>query len=289
VIDDIYKLFRETLPDIIRDGETVLSILGEEGNHIIERRKNGKLNGVSVINENTIYLLCVEKSSQNQGVGTELLKRSEEHIASNGFNKVILGLKDDYIMPGAPMKNSMNGVRAAFHFFVKHGYRHSWGDTGCIDLDQRLEDFSYNEHKIGDTINGIIYRWANIGDIAKVLECTADAEQEFIKYYDDKELYTQDSNTSVLIAEKDNKVLGTLIVSIDAGYEGMGSLACIATVPVQRGKGIAANMMMLGTRYLKDMGLIKSHLSYTYTDIVNIYHRAGYKICMEYFMGEKQL
>ena len=54
-------------------------------------------------------------------------------------------------------------------------------------------------------------------------------------------------------------------------------------------KGIVTNMIKLGTKHLKDLGLRKAFLSYTYTDIINMYGRAGYKVSMEYYMGEKAI
>jgi RimJ/RimL family protein N-acetyltransferase len=55
-----------------------------------------------------------------------------------------------------------------------------------------------------------------------------------------------------------------------------------------QGKGIATTMVRLGTKYLKDIGLSHAFLGYTYTDILAMYRRAGYEVCMEYFMGEKK-
>ena len=55
------------------------------------------------------------------------------------------------------------------------------------------------------------------------------------------------------------------------------------------GRGIATNLVRLGTRYLKDSGMRRAFLGYTYTDIVRMYERAGYRICQRYFMAAKDL
>ncbi len=283
MVDEIYSMYKENLPDIVRSEEVVKEILSDKNNHIISYREGGKLVGVSVINENTIYLLCVDRAFQNRGIGTKLLIQSEEYIASKGFNKVTVGAGKDYIMPGVPMNNG------AHTFFKKHGYIHAWGDCGCFDMSQQLKDFNYAEHSIGDTINGITYRWAAADDIDNIVKCVSDAEEDFVQYYKDKSIYEKDTGTLVLIAEKDSEVLGTLMVSIEAEGKGMGSVGCTATAHKARNKGIATNMVILGTKYLKDIGLSKAVLGYTYTDIVNMYGRAGYKISMEYYMGEKAM
>ncbi len=220
---------------------------------------------------------------QNRGIGSELLRQSETYIASRGFNKIITGTGKDYIMPGVPMNNGVH------NFFKKRGYIHSWGDLGCFDMRQMLKDFNYNEYSAGDTINGITYRWADINDLSGIMNCLSDNEEDFTAYYKNEKLYEKDANTLVLLAENHDEVMGTLFVGIETECKNMGSIGLTATARKHRNKGIATNMVKLGTKYLKDKGLEKAHLSYTYTDLVNLYGRAGYKICMEYFMGEKDL
>lgn len=281
MVNEIYSLYKENLPDIVRSDEEVKRILGDKNNYIISYRDDGKLIGVSVINENTIYLLCIDKPFQNRGIGTKLLNQTEKYIASKGFDKIIVGAGNDYIMPGIPMNNG------AHIFFKKHSYIHSWGDCGCIDMSQLLKDFDYAKHSIGDTINGITYRWATLNDLDNIVTCVSDAEESFVQYYENISLYDKDSNTAVLIAEKDNEVFGSLMVSIETEGKDMGSLGCTTTAHKYRNKGIASNMIILGTKHLKDIGLNKAVLGYTYTYIIGIYARAGYKVSMEYYMGEK--
>ncbi len=281
MVNEIYSIFKENLPDIVRSEEVVKRILSDKNNYIISYRDGGKLIGVSVINENTIYLICIDKSFQNRGIGTKLLNQSEKYIASKGFNRIIVGVGKDYIMPGIPMNNG------AHIFFKKHKYVHSWGDCGCFDMSQQLEDFVYAEHSIGDTINEITYRWAAIDDLENIVKCVSDAEESFVQYYNNKSLYEKGTNTSVLIAEKDNEIFGTLMVSIETEGKDMGSVGCTTTVRKYRNKGIATNLVTLGTKYLKDIGLSKAVLGFTYTHILNMYGRAGYKVSMEYYMGEK--
>jgi len=282
-INEIHGLYKKNLPEIVRNEETVKRILGDINNHIIRYRTDGQLAGVSVINENTIYLLCVDKAFQGRGIGIKLLHDSEKYAASNDSEKVVLGAGRDYIMPGVPMNNGVH------NFFMKQGYTHSWGNVRCFDMEQMLTDFNHNEHSVGDTISGVTYRWATIDDLDGILKSLSDNEEDFTVYYKNKEYYEKGTNSRVLIAENDNEVLGTLHVSIEVEGKDMGSIGLTATACKHRNKGIGTNMVTLGTKYLKDIGLKKAHLGYTYTDIVNLYGRAGYKVCMEYFMGEKSL
>lgn len=128
MINEIYHLFKKNLPYIERSEETVKRILEDKKNQIITHRNDEGLVGVSVINDNTIYLLCVDKAFQNMGIGDSLLLQSENYIISKGFKKIVLGTGKEYIMPGVPMNDG------AHMFFKKRGYIHSWGDTGCLSF-----------------------------------------------------------------------------------------------------------------------------------------------------------
>jgi len=280
--NEIIKLFRENLPDVIRRYGAVENVLCDDNNHIINCRDGNKLAGVSVINGGTIYLLCVDKYSQNHGIGTRLLLQSEDYIRSKGFTKANLGVGKDYIMPGVPKNDGVH------RFFRKHGYTHSWGDIGCIDMHQALDGFSCNDYTIGDTIKEIRYRWADASDLESTVQCIIDAEESFVCFYQDKAIYKHDSTTPVLIAEKDNNVFGAIMVNFEEGLSNNGgTLDCLVTAQKHRGKGIATTLTTLGTKHLKDIGLCNSYLCYTYTDISGMYRRIGYEVCMEYFMGEK--
>ena len=116
-----------------------------------------------------------------------------------------------------------------------------------------------------------------------------DAQESFVPYYMEEQHYEAGSEAPVLIAEKDGQVLGCLIVSLEVEGEGLGSVGCTATRTSAQGQGIATNMVRLGTRFLKDSGMRRAFLGYTYTDIVRMYERAGYHICQRYFMAVKEL
>jgi len=282
MIAEIYGLFRKTLPEIIRSPQTVEKTLQDPTNYIISTGNPQKPDGISVVNKNIILLLCVDSARQNEGIGTYLLQQSEAYISTQGYNNVIIGAGEEYIMPGVPMNNG------AHNFFEKRGYTHSWGDTACLDMSQNLDNYSC-DISIGDVLCDITYRWATAADIASTVECVTDAWKSFVQYYKDETLYEPNSATSVLIAEKNGEVLGTLMVSQNTEGEGIGAVGCTTTKGAFQGRGIATTLVKLGTKHLKEAGLRKGFLGYTYTDIVGMYARAGYEVCMEYFMAEKQL
>lgn len=299
---ELYSLFRRNLPFIVREEATALKLLGDSENHVIERRDpHGAIIAASVIHKNAIYLFCVDKAFRRQGIGSDMLAMSEAHIRSAGYSEVAVGVGEDYIMPGVPARSMAYEERLmpgdiysgvtdeAWDFFSKRGYAHSWEDSNCFDMRQDLASFTYSEHKIGDTIDGIEYRWAAEGDIPAIKKCTDDAYEEFTQYYLDKALYAPGNSQRVLIAMSGESVCGALIVSRETEGIGTGSVGCTAVAHNWRGRHIAGNMVLLGSRYLKDEGMKTGFLGYTYSGLDRLYGIAGYKICIYYAMAQKTL
>lgn len=303
-MDEILRMFRENFPFVSREEDTLAEVIGHEGNVFFERRNlEGKLIGCGIVNEQTILLLLVDKDHRGQGIGDGLLRECEETIRKNGFEKVVLGVGFNYLMPGVPTsKRWAPSVHehldplvnsAASDFFEHRGYEHAWGDCNCFDMRMELKDFSANDHQIGDTINGILYRWAKLGDLTEICLCADDAcqyqDESFSKYYRNAELYQEDSCQRVLVAEKQGRIVGTLIVSIETEGKGTGNVGCTCVATTEAHQGIATRMVMLGTKYLKDIGLKHANLSYTYSNLDKMYGASGYKISTYYLMGEKTL
>ena len=297
-------MFRENFPFVSREEDTLAEVIGHEGNVFFERRNlEGKLIGCAIVNEHTILLLLVDKDHRGQGIGDGLLRECEETIRKNGFEKVVLGVGFNYLMPGVPTsKRWAPSVHehldplvnsAASDFFEHRGYEHAWGACNCFDMRMELKDFSANDHKIGDTINGILYRWAKLDDLEKICLCADDAcqyqDESFSKYYRNPELYQAESQERVLVAEKAGRIVGTLIVCIETEAPDTGNVGCTCVATDMVHHGIATTMVMLGTKFLKDIGLVHANLSYTYSNLDKMYGASGYKISTYYLMGEKTL
>lgn len=157
----------------------------------------------------------------------------------------------------------------------------------------RLLIFNQNEYSVGDTINNVYYRWAKDSDLEEIIECADDAcqfqDEKFAKYYNNKDLYKEDNNQKVLIAIKDNKIVGALIVSIETEGKELGCVGCTCVSYKETHQKIGTNLVKLGTKYLKDIGLKNASLSYTYSGLDVLYGASGYEISTYYFMGEKKI
>lgn len=296
---ELYELYERNFPFIVREKETVLRILQDEGNTFIEHRdKQNKLIGISVVNQNTVLLLCVDAAHRNKGIGTKLLAMSEDAVRAGGYDRIVIGNGFDYIMPGVPTSKRYVDAEneelypgldeTASDFFAKRGYTHSW-QCNCFDMRFPLNRFERDTYYVGDTIEGITYRFAAIDDLEEICACTDDACPEFTQYYRSESLYTAGNDTRVLIAVSDGQVVGTLIVGVEDAGKHLGSVGCTTVKRAYQGRHIAVNLVTIGTKYLCDIGFEEAYLSYTYTGLDHMYGYAGYKICIYFMMAEKEL
>lgn len=294
------NIFRRNLPFIVRDDWTVGRILSHVDNHFIEKRDEaGALIGLSVVNRNVILLLCVDEAYRRRGIGTWLLKQSEELIREAGHETCKTGVGFDYLMPGVPTSVHYSPVQniqlydgldsSASAFFEKRGYMHSWEKADCFDMRFDLKDLAQSSWQIGDTIQGINYRFATLQDLEGILACTEDACSEFSVYYREEGQYAPEGQARVLIALKEQEVCGALMVGPEHGVPGLGSIGCTTVKRKYQGQHIATNLVLLGTRALRDMGLREGYLGYTYSGLDRLYGAAGYQIKVFYMMAEKKL
>ena len=302
-MEEIFEIYKRNFPYINREEKTIKEIISNENNIIFERRDKGQLIACAIVNKNTILLLVVDKEYQNKGIGKSLLEECENRIIKNGFDKIVLGVGFNYLMPGVPTSKKYNQSvhenldpnvnDIASNFFEKRGYIHSWGKYNCFDMKLKLSDFNQNEYSIGDTLNNVYYRWAKYSDLEEIIECADDAcqfqDEKFSKYYNNKDLYKEENNQRVLVATKDNKIVGTLIISIETEGKDLGCVGCTCVTYKETHQKIGTNMVKLGTKYLKDIGLKNASLSYTYSGLDVLYGAVGYEISTYYFMGEKKI
>lgn len=301
MINEVISLFRRNFPFIVRADDTVRNILGNAECKLIERRdERNALIGAAVVHNNTILMLCVDREYRNQGIGSELLLKAEQAVKAAGFDEVTVGAGYDYLMPGVPTgKRYTDAVNERLYdglggeasdFFEKRGYIHFW-DCNCFDMRFPLSEFTKKEYNVGDTIDGIDYRFATEGDEKGVYACTDAAYEEFTQYYRNEELYRGEGkqNPKVLIATDGEEVVGTLFVNLETEGQGIGSVGCTTVKPSHRGRHIGVNMVTVGTKYLKDAGMKEAYLGYTYSGLDHMYGYAGYKICIYYMMAKKIL
>ena len=106
MIEEYYGFYKRNFPYIIRNKETVMKILNDSNNNTFEKRdENGLLIGLCLCNKNTIYLLAVDSNYRNKGIGSSLLEEAQFYIKNGGYERIVVGVGEDYIMPGIPMRS----------------------------------------------------------------------------------------------------------------------------------------------------------------------------------------
>lgn len=298
---ELFDLFKRNFSLIVREEETVHRILLNEENRVIEKRnEQNTLIGATVVHNNTILMLCVDKEYRNQGIGSELLSQAEKTIRAAGHEEVTVGAGEDYLMPGVPTsKKYVDAVNERLYeglddsvssFFEKRGYTHSW-DCNCFDMRFPLAEFTEGAYSVNDTVDGTCYRFATEADAEKVWACVDDAYEAFTPYYKDEALYrgAGAQNPKVLIATDGDEVVGTLFVNLETEGAGLGSVGCTTVKTSHQGRHIGVNLVIIGTKYLKDAGMKEAYLGYTYSGLDHMYGYAGYKVCIYYMMAKKQL
>ncbi len=280
----LIDLYHDCFPGNVREEAVVEHILDNREDPAFGIFIDERLAAACLLHGRVITMLAVRPAFRERGFGTMLLTEAEQRIRDAGYQKLTIGVGTDdrYLMPGVPMDQGADA------FFRKRGYHHNWGETGCFDMSMELGDAPEQPVHIGDTVAGITYRMAEPRDLPSIEACVKDAQESFVPYYLETQHYAAGSKAPVLVAVRDDEVLGTLIVSLEVEGKGLGSVGCTATRTDARGQGIATHMVQAGTQYLKDQGMQKAFLGYTYTDILPMYARAGYQVSQEYFMAEKR-
>ena len=293
-INELLRMFRKNFPFTVREERKVMDILADPENRILENRtESGVLAGVCVVHKNAVYLLCVDEEYRGHGIGSGLLAQAEQIVRDAGYPDIHIGAGESYLAPGVPTsvpfypedgfaergaENLYPGLTdSAAEFFRKRGYVHGWNGCDCFDMRFPLAEFAADGLHIGDTADGILYRFASVGDIPEIKKCTDDAHENFTKYYVDETKYTGEHGERVLIALDGTKVCGTLIVCAETEGKGIGSVGCTTVHHSYRGRHIAVNMVKIGTGYLRQIGLTDAYLGYTYTGLDVLYGYSGYK------------
>jgi ribosomal protein S18 acetylase RimI-like enzyme len=273
--EKIYNLFKACFPMLKKEKDKFFKVILNKDSSIIKYEDNDELIAVSVINKDTITLLCVNSKYRHQGYGTKILKESEDKIKNEGYTSIYLGHGGGlYIMPGVPMNDNVH------EFFIKRGYTHRWGDCPCYDLMQDLSTFNWTKADIGDIIDGITYRYYENRDKNDLMQAVSEVDFSWLDIFKHNE-------SKVILAVKDDIICGFIMLGKNNDYPNIGSIGCTGTVPEYRSKGIGTMLSLIATRELKKQGFEYAYAEYT--DLLNLYSRANYNVYIEYFMGSKDV
>jgi len=280
MFSDIYGLYNKCFPAYEMTEEGFNDWLCPEKAHIIRAFNNEKLAGFSMLHGNSIVLLCVDEKERGKGLGSKLLKESEEHIKSTGAEKIILGHGAYYVFQGVPAENP-----ASVSFFEKRGYSAEWTS---VNMGIRLADFDASVLNIPPKPDSVTFRFAEDADKPELLKAVEDADSDYsgsnwVRIF-------KDCEAPVMLAVQNNEIMGFQILDTDGtrfsmAGEKVAAIGCVGVIHKARELGIGRRMVVEGMEWLREQG--STFVELLYVEIVDWYKKLGFYVTGEQWMGEK--
>ena len=276
-----YNIFCKCFPLLPMEEEMFLKLLDIDSCKLIPYYEHEVLAGYGVVKGNCIRLLCVAPDYRGRGIGSKLMKKCEQYIAENGFDKAVLGDKGSEFFIGAVTpENQWNDMRN--RFFEREGYSAS---NGCLEMKMNLADFDYCKLEIPACPDDVTFGYLDKDKKAELIEAVEKVSPDWAEYF------TMES--PVFAAEKDGKIAGFCIVDenadtiISTGENNVGMIGCVGVIPEMRRNGIGLRMVAKAMDDIKGKGCDDVFIHFTYLDWW--YGRLGFKTFLHYWFGEKEL
>lgn len=264
---DRFSLFKDCFPEITICREAFDEICG--GCESIEHEDGGFV----LFKGNELRLVCVSEKYRRQGIGSELIRRAEERIRENGFDKITAGGFSSGLFIGVPAESIDNSCP----FWEKRGYVKT---GGCAEMKRSLSELDAAEYDI-PVPEGTKFGICPVSPELK--NAVASVDEDWVQYFEDSEVfcgYLNGEIASFCILGDDE----TCIIS-DGGRT--GSVGCVGTVPKFRRKGIGLKMVLLAMEKLKKRGCESCFIHYTH--VYDWYAKVGCKVFLWECFYEKQL
>lgn len=267
-----YEIFRKCFPEIDVSEKIFYKLVNVENVYSIEYKKEEKLIAFAFIEKNALRLLCVLPEYQNKGIGTMLLKQSEEYIKEQGHQEILTGGVSSGLFIGAPEKS--------VDFLKKHGFE-IIGD--CEEMKRSMQDFNVDDYSLL-TPENTFFGWYQ-GSLEELGKAVADVEEDWVKYFDE--------NSSVFCGWCNNEISSFCIVHYDSecilsnGNNKVGTIGCVGTVYKYREKGIGLKMVALASEELKKQNCDLCFIHFT--GVAEWYAKLGYETFLKEYFGIKKI
>lgn len=240
-----------------------------------------------------IQTLIVHPAFQRQGVGTELLRRLEQHAEESGFKTIVPGIGPWRFWPGVP-----DVAPAATAFFLKSGYVRNYD---CVDLYIDLRTYSpgvqVDEYLGQQDIKVISVTQQNLG---MVYDFLAREQPSWFKSMmmmveaGDKDhvlVFTHGAECVGCIQTYTpvSRFRGTNLVW-EARYGGqLGGFGAVLIAHAWRGKGLGAVLCHVAATHIKKWGASGCYIDWTSEKLASqLYAKVGAPVCMSYGMYSKE-
>ncbi|MBQ5332620.1 MAG: GNAT family N-acetyltransferase [Oscillospiraceae bacterium] len=264
---DRFSLFKECFPEIPICREAYERICGECD--VIEHEDKG----FALIKGNELRLVCVSEKYRRQGIGSELVRRAEEHIRSKGFDKIYAGGFSSGLLIGVPAES----VDASCPFWEKRGYVRT---GSCAEMKRSLLDFNASEYDI-PVPEGVSFGISSVCPELKA--AVAAVEEDWVQYFEDCEVFCGYINGEIASF----CILGDDETCLISDGKRTGSVGCVGTVPKFRRQGIGLKMVAMAMDILKERGCESCFIHYT--SVYDWYAKLGCGVFLWEVFLEKQL
>ncbi len=275
----IYEIFLQCFPQFPMGAEAFSRLLDAENCEIIESGGNGSPVGFAAVKGNEIRLLCVEPRSQGKGIGSELLRRSEEIIAGNGHDRAVLGGTDSELFIGAVApEEQWNDMHC--YFFEDRGYTAS---DGCIEMKMPLSGFT--AENIPKCPSDVTFGYCPEEKRSELFEAVRLVDEEWLQYFK--------MGSPVFTASRNGKLVGFCIVDVNAETlistkdNNIGMIGCVGVIPEARRNGIGLSMVARAMTDVRSKGCDEAFIHYTHLDWW--YGKLGFSTFLHYWFGTKKL
>jgi beta-N-acetylhexosaminidase len=228
-----------------------------------------------------IQIVAVRPPYQSQGIGSALLRASEQWLAQRGVTIAHVGRGRRYLWQGAP-----EGCEG---FFRRHGYVEM---ETSIDMTLDLARYSHPPWVDSGLAPGTQFRHAGRNDAAILPHAFQDDDvADWLSIY--IEAIAAGAYQRILLATLDEQIVGFVLVltkgmTWEACFPGKtGGLGCLGVKQTYRNRGIGRALAALATSQLKHEGMDTSYVAWTWLE--DWYGALGYVVWRRFHMMQKPL
>ncbi|MDE7304276.1 MAG: GNAT family N-acetyltransferase, partial [Oscillospiraceae bacterium] len=152
--NNIYSIFSECFPQLPVGKDVFFRLLDADNCKLFWDGDSGAPTGFSAVCGNCIRLLCVRPDFRGKGIGSRLLRESEEFIVQSGFDRAVLGGTDSGLFIGEVVPTDLSDYASSTRdsFFGHRGYR---SESGCMEMKMPSENFDPNKLDIPPCPDGV--------------------------------------------------------------------------------------------------------------------------------------
>ena len=277
--EEIYQLYQKCFPDISVLPSTFSERFENDECYLLTYQEKKRLLAFSLVEKNSILLLCVDPAFQGKGIGTKMLSKTEQVIRQNGYDTIQLGVGNRYLYPGVPT----NLPNSSVSFFEHFGYN---ATKERVDMTMNLDEFTFSKLSLPIPEHPSFYSYATEQDWIELEGAIASVNPKWSHPL-------KNSTGRILIVKLQGKIAGFAQVktggkeTIFSRAKELGYIDYVGVLPEYRKLGLGRRLVAYGT---KELQRLKCEMAYIgSTELEKWYERIGYKTYLRFWMGHKKL